>query len=101
VVTEPIKTVAVMHNITRQAAADVPSSWATSTAGSGTRCAARSTPSCCRATVPANGLIGLLNRGGISTYAPGSAEARYRSIRHGITMMEQHETSPRSSCSTH
>lgn len=94
VVTEPIKTVAVMTNVTRQAAADVPQFMgyvdgrlryalrryadAQLIAGSGV----------------GNNLEGITVRSGINSYAPGSAEARYKSIRHAITMMEQDETVP-------
>jgi hypothetical protein len=39
-------------------------------------------------------LKGLLNRSGIVTYAPGGAEARYISIRHGIRLMEDVEAVP-------
>ena len=39
-------------------------------------------------------LRGLLNRSGIVTYAPGAAEARYRSIRRGIRLMEDVEAVP-------
>jgi HK97 family phage major capsid protein len=39
-------------------------------------------------------LSGLLDRSGINTYAPGSTEAWYKTIRHGITLMEQDEQVP-------
>ena len=39
-------------------------------------------------------ILGLLARTGILAYAPGAAEARFISIRHGIRLMEDVETVP-------
>lgn len=39
-------------------------------------------------------LLGLSNRPGILTYAPGAAEARYKSVRRGIRLMEDAEAVP-------
>lgn len=41
-----------------------------------------------------NNLLGLLNRSGLISYAPGAAEARYKSIRHAIRLMEDAEAVP-------
>jgi HK97 family phage major capsid protein len=94
VVTEPIKTVAVHHNITRQAAADVPQFMGYVDGRLRYALRRKIDTELLSGDGTGNGLIGLLNRGGISTYAPGSAEARYRSIRHAITVMEQQEQVP-------
>jgi HK97 family phage major capsid protein len=94
VITEPIKTVAVMHHITRQAAADVPQFMGYVDGRLRYALRRKADREILSGTGAANGLIGLLNRSGINTYAPGSSEARSISIRHGITMMEQDETIP-------
>jgi HK97 family phage major capsid protein len=39
-------------------------------------------------------LTGLISRSGILTNAPGSTEARYKTIRNSITLMEQSEAVP-------
>lgn len=94
VVTEPIKTVAVMANITRQAAADVPQ--VTGYLDGRLRYALRrkADAEIIAGTGVGNSLTGITVRSGINTYAPGSSEARYKSIRHAIAMMEQDETVP-------
>lgn len=94
VVQEKIGTIAAWSDLTRQALDDIPQLQgyfdtrlryavkrrldAQITAGNGTG---------------AN-LTGLANRSGILTYAPGAAEDRAKSIRHGITVMELAESVP-------
>lgn len=94
VITEPIKTVAVMTNVTRQAAADVPQFVGYVDGRLRYALRRKADQQLLSGTGVGNDMTGILNRSGINTYAPGGAEARYRSIRHGITMMEQDETVP-------
>jgi HK97 family phage major capsid protein len=91
IIQEPTATIPVFAQITRQAAADVPQvqgyldgrmryglhrvSDAQAISGDGI----------------GENLLGLINRSGIVTYAPGSAEARYKSIRHAIRLGEDAE----------
>jgi len=91
---EPIATIAAWVNITRQVAADAPQ-----VAGYlDTRLRYSLKRRADGQAVNGNGtppnLKGLLNRSGIVTYAPGTAEARSTSIRHAITLMEQAESVP-------
>lgn len=94
VLTEPIKTVAVMTHVTRQAAADVPQFVGYVDGRMRYALRRKADQQLLGGTGVGNDMTGILNRSGINTYAPGSSEARYRSIRHGITMMEQDETVP-------
>lgn len=92
VVTEPIATVAVWANLTRQVAADVPQiqgyldnrmRYSLKRRADGQVIGGNGTPP---------NLMGLSGRTGILTNAPGSAEARYITIRHSITLMEAAES---------
>lgn len=94
VITEAMATIAAWVNITRQTAADVPQIQgyldnrlryslkrrldAQVIAGNGT----------------SPNISGFTDRSGINTYAPGSAEDRYISIRHAIRLMEDDEVVP-------
>lgn len=93
VITEPTPVVATWVNMTRQAAQDVAQLQDyldmrlryhlrrrvdnQIVAGSG-----------------AGNIQGLTQRSGIVTYAPGAPEPRYKSIRKGITLLEQNESVP-------
>lgn len=94
VVSETAATIAAWVNITRQVAADSPQlmgyidgrlRYSLKRRADGQAINGNGTPP---------NLKGLLNRTGIISYAPGSAEARYISIRHAITLMEQAEAVP-------
>ena len=94
IVTEPVATIAAWANLTRQVAEDSQQVVdyldgrlrysvkrrldAEVIAGDGT----------------APNISGLTDRTGTNTYAPGAAEARYKSIRHMIRLMEDDETVP-------
>lgn len=94
VISETAATIAAWVNITRQAAADSPQlmgyldgrlRYSLKRRADGQAINGNGTPP---------NLRGLLNRSGILTYAPGGAEARYVSIRHGIRVMEDNESVP-------
>lgn len=94
VISETAAVIAAWVNITRQAAADSPQlmgyldgrlRYSLKRRADGQAINGNGTPP---------NLRGLLNRSGILTYAPGGAEARYVSIRHGIRVMEDNETVP-------
>lgn len=94
VITEPIPTVPVWANITRQTAADVPQ--VMGYLDTRLRYALRRRVD--KQGIGGDGvspnILGLLNRTGIVAYAPGAAEARYVSIRHGIRVLEDVESVP-------
>lgn len=94
VVTEPIATIAAWVNITRQVAADVPQ--AQGYLDNRLRYSLKRRAD--GQTINGNGtspnIRGLAQRSGISTQAPGSAEARYVTIRKAITTMETNDAVP-------
>lgn len=94
VVTEPIATIAAWANITRQAAADSPQIQGYLDGRLRYSVKRRADGQAINGNGTAPNLKGLANRTGIITYAPGAAEARYRSIRRGIRLMEDVEAVP-------
>lgn len=94
VVSEPTATIAAWTNITRQAAADVPQIQGYLDGRLRYSLKRRSDGQSINGDGVSPNLKGLLNRSGILTYAPGGAEARYRSIRRGIRLMEDAEVVP-------
>ena len=98
VVTEPTATIAAWVNVTRQAAADVPQMMGYLDGRLRYSLKRRADGQALNGDGSSPNLTGLLNRSGILTYAPGSTEARYKSIRHGITVAEQAETVPEIIC---
>lgn len=94
VVDEPVATVAVWTNITRQTAQDIPQVMGYLDGRQRYSLKRRADGQAINGNGTSPNLKGLLQRSGILAYAPGSAEARYRSIRHGITIMEQAEACP-------
>lgn len=94
VISEPVALIAAWANMTRQAAADAPQ-----VAGyldNRLRYAVKRRAS--NQIINGNGtspnLRGLLNRTGITTVAPATAEARYVTIRKALTALEQVEAVP-------
>lgn len=95
VVTEPVRTIAVWAEITRQAAADAPQvmAYLNERLRYAVRRAADAQIVAGNGTAP--NISGLLDRSGINTYtAPGGAEDAAVSIRRAITLMEQAESVP-------
>lgn len=88
---EAAAVIAAWVNITRQAAADIPQiqGYLDNRLRYGIR--RRGDAQAINGTGVAPTLLGLANRSGILTYAPGGAEARYKSIRHGIRLGEDAE----------
>jgi HK97 family phage major capsid protein len=93
-VTESAAVIAAWVNITRQALADVPQIEAYLNDRLRYSLRRRADGQSINGTGVAPNLRGLLNRSGILTYAPGGAEARYKSIRHSIRLMEDAEAVP-------
>jgi HK97 family phage major capsid protein len=91
---ESAAVIAAWVNITRQALADVPQIQAYLNTRLRYGIRRRADGQSINGTGVAPNLLGLTNRSGILTYAPGGAEARYKSIRHGIRLMEDAETVP-------
>jgi HK97 family phage major capsid protein len=94
VVDEPTPTIPVWANITRQTAADVPQIMGYLDGRLRYALKRRVDKQLINGDGSSPNLRGLLNRSGIVTYAPGSAEARYVSIRHSIRLMEDVESVP-------
>lgn len=94
VISETAATVAAWVNITRQAAADAPQLRGYLDGRLRYSLKRRADGQAINGNGTTPNLRGLLNRTGILTYAPAAAEARYRSIRHGIRLMEDNETVP-------
>lgn len=94
VVSEPVATVAAWANLTRQAAADVPQvqGYLDERLRYAVRRRADLQAISGNGTLP--NLKGLANRSGIVTYTPGAAEDRYKTIRHGIRLLEDVESVP-------
>lgn len=91
VVSEPVATVPVWANITRQAAADVPQVMGYLDGRMRYGLRRRADNQAINGDGVSPNLTGLLNRSGIITYAPGGSEARYKSIRHAIRLGEDAE----------
>jgi HK97 family phage major capsid protein len=94
VVTEAIPTVAVWANITRQTAADVPQVMGYLDTKLRYSLRRRVSGQAINGDGISPNIKGLVNRTGIVAYAPGVAEARYVSIRHGVRMLEDVEAVP-------
>lgn len=94
VISETAATIAAWVNITRQAAADAPQLQGYLDGRLRYTLKRRADGQAINGNGTTPNLRGLLNRTGILTYAPGAAEARYVSIRHGIRVMEDNETVP-------
>lgn len=94
VVTEAIPTIAAWVNITRQVAADVPQVMGYLDGRLRYSLRRRADGQAINGNGTPPNIKGLLARTGIVAYAPGSAEARYISIRHAIRLMEDVETVP-------
>lgn len=91
VVDEPTATIAAWANITRQAAADYPQVQGYLDTRLRYSLKRRTDKQVINGNGSTPNLKGLLSRTGILSYAPGSAEARYASIRHAITLGEAAE----------
>lgn len=93
-VTEPISVIAAYVQMTRQVAADVP--MVADYLDNRLRYALRRQADL--QVLSGSGVAPIINgissRSGITTYAPGAAEARALSIRHAITLMELNEAVP-------
>jgi len=94
VVTETAATIAAWVNITRQAAADAPQLRGYLDTKLRYSLKRRADKQAINGNGTPPNLKGLLNRSGITAYAPGSAEARYVSIRHAMRLMEDTEAVP-------
>jgi len=94
VITEAIPVVAAWVNITRQTAADVPQVMGYLDGRLRYSLKRRADGQSINGNGTSPNIKGLLNRTGITAYAPGVAEARYVSIRHGIRLMEDVEAVP-------
>lgn len=94
VVEEPTATIPVWVNIMRQALADIPQIQGYLDSRLRYSLKRRSDKQAINGDGNSPNLRGLAQRSGILTYAPGSAEARYKSVRHGIRLMEDAEAVP-------
>lgn len=94
VITEAIPTIAAWANITRQTAADVPQVMGYLDGRLRYSLRRRADGQAINGNGTPPNIKGLLARTGIVAYAPGSAEARYISIRHAIRLMEDVEVLP-------
>lgn len=94
VVTESAATIAAWVNITRQIAADSPQVRGYLDTKLRYSVKRRADAQAINGNGTTPNLRGLLNRSGITSYAPGAAEARYVSIRHAIRLMEDVEAVP-------
>lgn len=94
VVTEPMATIPAWVNITRQTAADIPQIQSYLDGRLRYALKRRSDKQAINGDGSSPNIRGLLNRSGILTNAPGSAEKRYITIRHSITVMENAEVVP-------
>jgi len=92
--TESAATIAAWANITRQVAADAPQVMGYLDGKLRYSLKRRADLQTINGDGIAPNLLGLANRTGILAYAPGAAEARYLSIRHGIRLMEDQEAVP-------
>lgn len=94
VIQEPTATVAAWVNITRQAAADVPQVQGYLDGRLRYSLKRRADLQSINGNGTLPNMRGLANRSGILVYAPGVAEARYKSIRRAISVMELAEAVP-------
>lgn len=94
VVNEAAAVIATWSNMTRQVMADAPQLQSYMDGRMRYSLKRRADKQVIAGTGVAPNLLGLTNRSGILTYAPGSSEARYRSIRHGVRLMEDAEATP-------
>lgn len=94
VVSETAATIAAWVNITRQAAADSPQLMGYLDGRLRYSLKRRADAQAINGNGTPPNLKGLLNRTGITAYAPGSPEARYVSIRHAMRLMEDTEAVP-------
>lgn len=94
VVTEAFATIPAWVNITRQVAADVPQIQSYLDNRLRYALKRRADKQAIGGDGIAPNLKGLANRTGILTNAPAGAEARFITIRHSITLMEQNEAVP-------
>lgn len=92
VITEATATIAAFVEMTRQIAADAPQVQAYLDGRLRYALKRRVDAQVINGNGTPPNLRGLLNRSGIVTYAPGSAEARYRSIRRAVRLMEDAES---------
>lgn len=94
VISEAIPTIAAWSNITRQTAADVPQVMGYLDGRLRYSLRRRADGQAINGNGTPPNMKGLLNRTGIVAYAPGVAEGRFISIRHGIRLMEDVEAVP-------
>jgi HK97 family phage major capsid protein len=94
VVNEAAAVIAAWVNMTRQVMADAPQLQSYIDNRLRYALKRRADKQVISGTGVAPNLLGLTNRSGILTYAPGGAEARYRSIRHAQRLMEDAEAMP-------
>lgn len=94
IVSEAAAIIATWTQMTRQVLADVPQIQSYLDGRMRYSLKRRADKEVISGTGLAPNLLGLQNRSGIVTYAPGSSEARYRSIRHAIRLMEDIEAIP-------
>lgn len=94
VVTESAAVIAAWVNITRQVAADAPQLMGYLDGRLRYSLKRRADAQAINGNGTTPNLRGLLNRSGIVTYAPGAAEARYKSIRRAVRLMEDNESVP-------
>lgn len=92
VVSESAAVIATWQNMTRQVLADVPQVQSYLDGRMRYALKRRADQEVISGTGVSPNLLGLTNRSGIITYAPGSAEARYRSIRRAIRLGEDAES---------
>ena len=93
-ITEATATIAAWANMTRQVAADAPQVRGYLDSRLRYSVKRRADQQVINGNGTSPNLRGLLNRSGIITYAPGTAEARYVSVRRGIRLMEDVEAVP-------
>lgn len=94
VITEATATIAAWANMTRQVAADAPQVRGYLDNRLRYSVKRRADGQVINGNGTSPNLRGIANRSGIVTYAPGAAEARYRSVRRGIRLMEDVESVP-------
>lgn len=94
VISEATATIAVWANLTRQAAADAPQLQGYLDGRMRYAIRRRSDLQAISGNGTSPNLRGLANRSGIITHAPSTAEARYKSIRRAIRLMEDAEAVP-------
>jgi HK97 family phage major capsid protein len=93
-VNDTVATIPTWMNITRQAAADHPQLVSYLQGRMMYRIRRRFDNQVINGDGTGANLLGLLNRSGIVTYAPGTAEARVFSVRKAVTLIEQYDLEP-------